>query len=463
MPSAISICRVTSVFLLLVSSLIAQPSAFGSDLSVSLPLGPWYRPGKYIPVHVTASLTSPGKHRLGLAAANVSAAADISQGAGRDAINLADGRVDAVVPWFVTDGRAKHPRLFVEESFEFIDGPELKLLGESERLVGWTTPDEPFARQLLHGPPKLIPIALDPAQPIKGNPAAWEMLDAVILDADSGARLDESQIAGLLAGGVTIAIRTDRPPFPGWPWKRQGEYAVLKYDPAGPDGTGSTAAGFHEKAFLPIVDWQAGRPWEFRRRVLIIAAVCCILLLAIALWRPRMTWLWTLALTGAITFALGKWWATTATVQQAGGEIIVLNDGGLTQTDAWTYQTSSAPRPSTLQWSDITRPIFASRGGADDIWISLSCDSTGRPTQFDIRIPANRKLAFLSRTAGPHSPKTQPNPTITSPLTPFANEIYLKEGGKIPGQLPAAATPQFQQWNAVIIDRRTSPGSVLPP
>lgn len=384
---------------------------------------------------------------------------DISKGAGRVSIPLTDSRLDATFPWFVTDSRAKRPRVFVEDQFQPVDGPELKPLGESERLVGWTTPDAAFARQLLHNPPKLIPITLNPAKPIDGNPAAWEMLDAVILDADNAARLDESQIAGLLAGGVTIAVKTASPPFANWPWKRQGEYSVLKYDPAGPEGTGSTATGFHDKAFLPIADWLPGRTWEFRRQVLLVATLCCILILALALWRPRMTWLWTLLLTGAMTAALGKWWSTTAAVRQASGEIILLSDGGLTQTDTWTYQTTSAPRPSTVEWRNITRPIFASRSGEDDIQTTLICSPTGEPKQFNIQIPSNRKIAFLSRTVGTKSPRTEPNPNLPSPLLPFANEEYLKEGGKSLGQLPSAAKSTFEEWNAVVSDRRAETGA----
>lgn len=440
------------LILFLIAPFFASASAFAADLSISLPLGPWYRAGKYIPVHVTASVPENAKTHIGLAASNVTSPTGISLGAGRVSIEPADSRVDAIVPWFVTDGRAKRPRVFVESPFESIDGPELRPLGESERMVGWTTPDPAFARELLHGPPRLIPIALDPAKPIVGNPAAWEMLDAVILDADSASRLVESQISGLLAGGVTVAVKTASPPFPKWPWKRMGEYSVLKYNPAGPDGTGSTSTGFHEQAFLPISDWLPGRTWDFRKKVLIAAGVCCILILALALWRPRMTWLWTIVLVGAMSLVLGKWWATTATVRQAGGEVIVLNPSGLTQTDAWTYQSSSAGRPSTLKWRDITRPIFASRSTQDDIWTSLRCDPAGEPAEFDIQIPANRKVAFLSRSVGLHSPRTPPDPKLTSPLVPFVNQVYVDEAGHSLGQLPSASNPGIEQWNAVVIE-----------
>jgi hypothetical protein len=439
-------------FRLLALSFLLLLSPFAAaDLSISLPLGPYYRPGKYLPVRITAAVLEPGNYRVALAADNVgTGATELSQGAGRTSVNLREGRIDAIVPWLVIDGRARHPRLFIEGQAEFVDGPELKRLGDSERLVGWTTPDEAFARRLLHGAPKIIPIALDPSEPIKGHAAAWEMLDAVILDATSATRLEQSQLASLLACGVTVAIRSDTPPFPAWPWRRMGDYAVLSYEPVGP-----TTAGYHEAAYLPVAGWQAGWPWTFRRRVLLVAGVCCILLLGLALWRPPLTALWGVLLVAGMCVGIGKWWNVQLAIQQGAGEIVVLNDG-LTQTDGWTYQTSTALRPATLRWSDVSRPMVA-----DDIWVSLNCDTTGQPTEFNTRVPANRKVAFLSRIVGPRGPRTPPARPVTSPLAPLAEELYLREGGEISGQLPGAlvSTPAFgyleiQQWNAVVVDRR---------
>src|SRR5258708_2951548 len=165
------------VFLILLSSFILPPSSFGSDLSITLPLGPYYRPGKYIPVHITASITEPGNKWLGLAADNVRDALDITQAAAPPSVNSKDAPLEGVVPGYVPAGPAKRPKLFGEYSPDFTVGPDLHLLGDSERLVGWTTPDESFARRLLHAPPKLMPVLLDPATPTQGNPAAWEMLD----------------------------------------------------------------------------------------------------------------------------------------------------------------------------------------------------------------------------------------------------------------------------------------------
>jgi hypothetical protein len=433
---------------------LAGPSAL-AELTVSLPLGPYYRPGKYIPVHVTASLPEPSTAWVGLTGDSVSSEPNgVSPGAGRTSINLRQGRIDAIVPWLVLDGRARRPHLFIEGGAESVYGPELKLLGETERLVGWTTPDESFARQLIPDAGTIIPVALDPSTPIAGHAVAWEMLDAIILDATSAIRLDQAQLASLLACGVTVAVRSDTPPFPAWPWERLGDYLVLRYEPVGP-----TTGGFHEDVYLPVANWQAGWPWPFRRRVLLLAGVCCLLLLGLTLWRPPLTPLWAVLLVTVLLFGIGKWWNTQLAIQQATGEVVVFNEGGITQTDDWTYQTAVAARETTLRWSDVSRPM-----GADDIWISLNCDVSGRPTEFFTRLPANRKLAFLALPVGPRGPRTPPVKPVTSPLAELVDRQYLQRGGQILGQLPGApqGAPAYgyvdvEQWNAIVVDRRKRP------
>jgi hypothetical protein len=106
--------RLLSIFLLLSSAILPHPSFAVADLSVSLPLGPYYRPGKYIPVHVTATLLENTDSWLVVSADNVTSnPTDLSLGAGRTSINLRQGHIDAVIPWLVLDGRAKRPKLFV--------------------------------------------------------------------------------------------------------------------------------------------------------------------------------------------------------------------------------------------------------------------------------------------------------------------------------------------------------------
>src|SRR5204863_3170938 len=101
--------RVLRAILLLLASFILHPSSFAADLSISLPLGPYYRPGKYIPVHIVAGAPAPGgEYWVGLSASNVSTApADVGRGAGRTSVLLQGGRIDAVFPWLVLDERVR--------------------------------------------------------------------------------------------------------------------------------------------------------------------------------------------------------------------------------------------------------------------------------------------------------------------------------------------------------------------
>src|SRR5881394_2269590 len=95
--------------ILFLSSFLLPPSSVAADLSISLPLGPYYRPGKYIPVHITAAAPAPGaEYWVGLSANNVSTApAEIGRGAVRTSVLLKDGRIDAVFPWLVLEDRAR--------------------------------------------------------------------------------------------------------------------------------------------------------------------------------------------------------------------------------------------------------------------------------------------------------------------------------------------------------------------
>lgn len=430
-----------------------------AELAIDLPMGPYWRPGKYMPVHVQASIPDPGEWWVGVMGEQpvIHAIGGITgKGAVRTSIGVRTGRIDIVVPWLVMDDRAQRPRLFIENRNEFVLGPQLRRLADSERLVGWTTPDEPFARQLIKAP-RLIGVQLDPARPIRGSAAAWELLDAVILDADSAARLDPGQLEDLVASGVIVAIKTDRPPLPQWPWKRTGDYAVLACAPVGPLTT-----GYHETALAPAQDWEVGWSPAFRRLIVLLAIAVCVPLLALALWRPPHLWAWTLLYLPVAIYGLGKWWTIQAQYQQAAGEIVILQDG-FTQTDVWAYQTAWRDRVTTLRWNHVARPIFASRAGLDDMWLSINCDITGRPKEFDLRLPARRKVAFLSRMIGARSPRATPQQPVLSPLKQVAEQMYLPDGGRIIGQLPTVppATPAYgyvetRLWNAVVIDRRGS-------
>ena len=444
---------------------LATPAVAQSSLSLDLPLGPCYKPGKYVPVHVRATITEPGEKWVVVAAQNVTDRTAIGLGAIRTGVSVTTGRLDAVVPWMVVDSRAGRPRLFVEGRPESFLGPQLRALEAGERLVAWTSPDEVVARQLLSTPdepmPVIVPIQLDPARPLPGHAAAWEALDLLVLDATSAARTDPSQVAALVAGGVTVAVRGGpAPAMSAWPWAKVGDYSVLRHTAVGPVGggpAGALGADGYPAAFRPVLSWEPGWPWAFRRRLLLIAAAACVPLLGLALWRPPLAWLWSAGYLAAVVTFMSYWWEAQLLIQQAGGEVVVRTDA-LTQTDGWTYQTTTEARHATLRWVDVTHPVFASRRGMDSTWLNLTCDTAGRPTHFHARIPPRATLAYLSRAVGPRAPQTMPQTPVTSPLAALAPDLY---GAAPVGELPGSVTPspaygylEARQWNAVVIDRR---------
>jgi hypothetical protein len=251
---------------------------------------------------------------------------------------------------------------------------------------------------------------------------------------------------------VTVAVRTaGRPPLPAWPWVRRGAYVVLRYDVAGP-ASGVEFAG----AYAPVADWQAGWPVEVRRRVAVVGLGCCAAFVGLALWRPRGTAVWAVALGVALCAGIAWWWRAQPAVRQAGGEVVVVNAGGLTQTDAWTYQGALSAQPATLAWADVTWPIFASRPGADDPPVVLECDSAGRPRGFEMRLPANRKVAFVSRSVGLRAPRAAPVRPVTSPLAGLAEDLYGGAGTRVVGEFPGASggrEGETVRWPAVVIER----------
>jgi hypothetical protein len=193
--------------------------------------------------------------------------------------------------------------------------------------------------------------------------------------------------------------------------------------------------------------------------VLGFAAVLCIVLLGLALWRPPGVALWMAVAIVAASAALGLWWRGQLPIQQAGGEVVVTG-GPLVQTDGWTYQTGGRDVFATLRWTEVSRPIYPSRAGLDDVWISLNCDTSGRPREFAAWIPAGRRVAYLSRGVGTVAPTAKLDPA-DSPLGELVSKgMYsgkvMGEIGTAPRNNPAYGSVVMEQWGAVVVRRPTT-------
>lgn len=354
-------------------------------------------------------------------------------------VPLPNPQIDAVAPVLVL--RAP----ILQMKWTAGDGPPrlirspLHALAEDQRLVGITTNNLDFARQLFPNQ-RLIAITLDAADPLPGPPAAWETLDALILDSPSSLRSDH--IAEYLAGGMTLAVRASSPPDHRWPWGQRGEYFVLQPDLAGP-----TSAIFNEDAYRPTYAWPGGWPASFRRRLVLAAVLFSVIVLLLAIWRRG--WIAAILLCLLMIPALAWWRSAQSPLLHVGGAIEV-HSPDFTQTDDWSYQSSLDPIDSGFAWrmSASTHPIFATPSHAQTISMSLRCDPRGQPQFFDYHLPANLRLAFLTRSISPAPTPPRANLPLTSPLRSLADSLYATPRTRLLGQLPAD-----DAWPTILIEQ----------
>ena len=96
------------------------------------------------------------------------------------------------------------------------------------------------------------------------------------------------------------------------------------------------------------------------------------------------------------------------------------------------------------------------------MWVSLNCDTDGRPKEFAARLPAGRRMASLSRGVGVASPTMAPAPEVTSPLGVLVREgVYAGRAagplGAAPPNAPAFGRVEMEQWGAVVVERGAPP------
>jgi hypothetical protein len=318
--------------------------------TVSLPLDGYYRPGAYMPVAVNG-------------------ATPVSIGATPGVASVAP-RSAGVAPVYVYSATAE--RLQCGEQSLTIHA-----LADDEKLVGLATHDEALVKALFPSN-HIAPVELNPTNPLPGPAIAWDSLDAVVVDA-----IDAKLIPELLAAGTTIAVRSDSKPDETWPWKRLLDAWVI--DP--------------DDAYRPTYGWTPMRSTAVRQMVITIAILASCAMLALAMWRSRLN----LPVLGAfvLVFCTGLvlWRARQPDVmsmtmeQRFGGDVV--------QVDRWTYQTSPVATKAEMKFEPITWPVFASAGHMESLHPILECDATGQPIRFRYELPANARMAFVTRTVTP--------------------------------------------------------------
>jgi hypothetical protein len=313
----------------------------------------------------------------------------------------------------------------------------LRTISSNERLVGTTTTDLPGD---LFPNARLIPIHLDPADPLPGPPSAWESLDAIVLDSATFARVDDAHRSTLLAGGSTLTAIGDRP-TDHWPWQKRGSYWLLRANIAGP-----VDDVIDDAVYAPTFAWQPGWPARVRRQVFGTAAALLILILGIVLIGrgSRASAIAAIALCLISAGLVIAWRDSLGSTDQAGGDVLVADDH-LLQRDSWVYQRAKANKAINVPWTGSTRPIFASSTGLASSNLRLIVSSEDQ-LGFEYDGIRGHCLAFMRRQVLP-----QELPALStgrrSPMQDLARSVYLSPGFKVIGETDA----DVGRWPGVVV------------
>jgi len=149
-------------------------------------------------------------------------------------------------------------------------------------------------------------------------------------------------------------------------------------------------------------------------------------------------------------------------VQECAGQVMVV-DADWAQNDYWAYQTAGGWMPSEVRWVDATtKPLFADAHQLDAFSPLLACYANGDPRFIQFGIPANGKIAVLTRTVGPRSQLLPPADSRTSHLLPMVEKLYLTAGDRVAGEYPSipmigSAYIRTDEWQCVVVERGAAP------
>ena len=381
--------------------------------AATLPLHGWYRPGRFIPVRL-----APGETSL--------------TGDGIVPTDAAPVPHESIVPLLI-EGSPASVRCGTATL-------PLRAVEPGEKLVA-STGDALTAGTSLFPGAVIDPIPLEESDLLPGPPAAWQALDAVVLDAAAMRRIDDTARSTLLADGVLLACPGPVPPDLAWPWKREGPRWVLRHAPAGSVGL------IDDAAFAPTAVWTPHAWPAFRRTVALLGVLLMLVSVSLTLVLPTK---WALpALTGLVIVTTGgllRWRATLGTLDRAGGDLFIVDPHGFAQRDILLYQHARDDSDITLPWAGDTTPIFDSALAMDRADLRLHVDGDGS-LRFTVSLARNHTSAWRRRVIARTLPSAPDPAQHDSPLRLLARADYLAPGLHIAGELPAAPG----RWNGVLV------------
>ncbi len=344
---------------------------------------------------------------------------------------VADGNADAVVPWLPLLESAGAPRISGSSDSLLT----MHALSEDQRLValageGAQSPGVLFPNA------RVVTIDLDMSRPLLEPALAWEGLDGVMLSPAAANQLSPHQVELLESAGVTLAVRAAAPPDGRWPWKRQGDFWVLRHEPAGPRQV------VEPLGYTPTYSWPRGWPPGFRRQLLLASLVFILLAVAVSMWRRRATVIAMVAFCAASAGLLAWWYSRQSPMLDLAGGVMS-SGGSLAQIDLWHWRSPLRPADGKFAVGGLTYPILPDAKHATVAGLHLVCRPDGTPAAFEFHLDSQQSIAFLTRLVRTDVPRPALAPA-TEPLKTFADELYLRPGEIIRGQF-RATDPQSGQ------------------
>jgi hypothetical protein len=378
-----------------------------------LPLNGYYRAGRYMPVRFAR-----GQSELHLTADGV-VRTDIADPVG------------GIAPCFIS--RTPPPDSAMAQS--------LRPLQPNEKLIGIAA--HGGAIDALFPGSALIQVPLDPVHPLPGPPAAWQALDAVVLDGPAVADLGDERIGVLLAGGTSLLVpaRGQSSPESTHSWRLDHGFWFL-------GAARPVDAEASDEDYGPVSGWNPGRSAHDRAQIMLMAVIWAIVVLLISLsHRRRQGAVWTCVAAVLAIVLIGVWDMRQNPTRQAFGNVHTITEPPVR--DLWIFRLATRTCTDSMDFGDFALPILARHGGPEHM--TLVCNSEGYPIEFRYDLPADRRAAFVYPAIAGAPPTDFWSRPVTTPLRFLPRSIY--PGLEPAGQIASPSNSEIIQWPSLVLAR----------